>query len=138
MYAVAYQQTHSALVLVALRLIHLTLEFLFAPLAGVFVDRWSRKKTLVVAPLASSVAVALLAVTHPTLMILIIEAVITVAAMFFEPAVAATIPNVVAEDELAQANTLSRIASIAATTAGGLIGGILASTAGGRPAFLFD
>ena len=138
MYAVAYQQTHSALVLVGLRLIHLVPEFLFAPFAGVFVDRWSRKKTLVVAPLTSSIPVGLLAVTHPTVLILAAEGVITAAAMFFEPAVAATIPNIVAEDELAQANTLSRMTSIVATTAGGLVGGLLAPTAGGRPAFLFD
>jgi MFS family permease len=138
MYAVAYQQTHSALVLVGLRLIHLVPEFLFAPLAGVFVDRWSRKKTLVVAPITSSLAVGLLAVTHPTALILAAEAVITAAAMFFEPAVAAATPNIVAEAELARANTLVRITSISATTAGGLIGGILASTAGGSLAFLFD
>jgi MFS family permease len=106
MYAVAYQQTHSALVLVGLRLIHLVPEFLFALLAGVYVDRWSRKKTLVVAPLTSSVAVGLLAVVHPTVLILVAEAVITTAAMFFEPAVAAATPNIVAQDELAQANTL--------------------------------
>ena len=100
MYAVAYQQTHSALVLVGLRLIHLVPEFLFAPFAGVLVDRWSRKPTLIVAPLVSSVAVGLLAVTHPTALILACEAVITAAAMFFEPAVSASIPNIVAEDEL--------------------------------------
>jgi MFS family permease len=138
MYAVAYQQTQSALALVGLRLIHLVPEFLFAPFAGVLVDRWSRKTTLVVAPLVSSVAVALLAVTHPTILILVAEAVITAAVMFFEPAVSASIPNIVAEDELTQANTLTRVTNIVATTVGGLVGGVLASTAGGRPAFLFD
>jgi MFS family permease len=138
MYAVAYQQTQSALVLVGLRLIHLVPEFLFAPFAGVLVDRWSRKTILVVAPLASSGAVGLLAVTHPTVLILVAEAVIAAAGMFFEPAVAASIPNIVAEDELSQANTLTRVTTIVATTAGGLVGGLLASTAGGRPAFVFD
>lgn len=138
MYAVLYQQTHSPLALVGLRLIHVAPEFLFGPFAGVFVDRWSRKTTLRVSALASSGFVALLVFAHPAVLIFVAEAAITLAAMFFEPAVSAAMPNIVREEDLVQANTLARVTSILATVVGALIGGVLVSTVGGRAAFGFD
>src|SRR5437588_6051421 len=74
MYALVYQQTHSALAVVGLRLIHIVPELLFASFAGVFVDRWSRKKTLIVSPLVSAVFVALLVFVHPVAPIFVAEA----------------------------------------------------------------
>lgn len=138
MYAMVYQQTRSALALVGLRLVHLVPELLFAPLAGVFVDRWSRKKTLVVSPLISAVIVALLAFAHPVAAIYLAEFALTISAMFFEPAVSAAIPNIVSPEALAPANTLSRITSTIATLVGGLAGGVLISGVGATAAFGLD
>lgn len=138
MYAVVYQQTGSALALVGLRLVHIVPELLFASFAGVFVDRWSRKKTLMVSPLVSGVFVALLVFAHPVALIFVAEAALTIAGMFFDPAVSAAIPNIVAAEELVQANTLSRITLTLATLVGGLIGGILVSSVGASVAFGLD
>ena len=138
MYAVVYQQTHSPLAVVGLRLIHIVPELLFAPFAGVFVDRWSRKKTLTVSPLISAVFVALLVFVHPVVLIFAAEAALTIAAMFFEPAVSATMPNIVAQEDLVQANTLSRVTSTLATLVGGMTGGLLVSGVGASVAFGLD
>lgn len=142
MYALVYQQTarggHSALAVVGLRLIHIIPELLFASFAGVFVDRWSRKKTLVVSPLISAVFVTLLVFVHPVVLIFVAEGALTIAAMFFEPAVSATLPNIVGSEELVQANTLARTTSTLATLVGGLAGGLLVSSIGASVAFGLD
>lgn len=138
MYAVVYQQTRSALAVVGLRLIHIVPELLFASFAGVFVDRWNRKKTLVIAPLFSAVFVALLMFAHPVALIFVAEAALTLAAMVFEPAVSATIPNIVGADNLVQANTLARTTETVATLVGGLVGGLLVAGIGASFAFGSD
>lgn len=138
MYALVYQQTHSALALVGLRLVHLIPELLFASVAGVFVDRWSRKTTLVVSPLLSAAIVAPLAVVHPTALLFVAEIAATMVAMFFDPALSAALPNIVAPEDLAQANALSQITTTVATLVGGLSGGILLVTVGAPVAFGLD
>lgn len=138
MYAVVYQQTRSVLVVVGLRLVHILPELLFAWFAGVFVDRWSRKRTLIVSPLVSAAFVALLIFAHPVALIFVAEAVLTFAGMFFEPAVSAAIPNIVGQDDLIHANTLARTTSTVATLVGGLIGGVLVSGVGASTAFGLD
>jgi DHA3 family macrolide efflux protein-like MFS transporter len=138
MYAVVYQQTHSALALVGLRLIHIIPELLFGPFAGVFVDRWSRKKILIFSPLISAVFVALLVLVHPVVLIFVAEGALTIAGLFFEPAVDAAMPNIVLPEQLVQANTLARITSTLSTVVGGLTGGVLVSGLGAPSAFGLD
>jgi DHA3 family macrolide efflux protein-like MFS transporter len=138
MYAVVYQQTHSALALVGLRLIHILPELLLGPFAGVFVDRWSRKKTLIVSPLVSAVFVALLVFVHPVALIFLVEAAQTIAGMVFEPAVDAAMPNIVELEQLVQANSLSRITSTVSILVGGLAGGVVVSSLGAPFAFGLD
>ncbi|MBV9281920.1 MAG: MFS transporter [Chloroflexi bacterium] len=138
MYAVVYQQTHSALALVGLRLVHLVPELLFAPFAGIFVDRWRRKATLVVSPLLSAAVVSPLVAAHPAALVFVAELALTLVAMFFDPAVSAAVPNVVGPEDLAQANTLTQITATLATLVGGLSGGALVSALGARVAFGFD
>jgi MFS family permease len=138
MYAVVYQQTHSALALVGLRLVHLVPELLLASVAGVFVDRWSRKTTLVISPLVSALVVAPLLVAHPVALIFVAELALTLVAMFFDPAVSAAIPAIVGPEDLSAANALTQITGTLATLVGGLSGGLLVSALGARVAFGFD
>lgn len=138
MVAVVYRQTHSALALVVLRLLHVVPELLLGPFAGVFVDRWSRKRTLIVSPLVSGAFVSLLVFAHPVAMVFAEMAVITIAGMVLEPAVSASMPNIVSRQDLVQANTLSRITATLAILVGGLTGGILVSGLGASFAFGLD
>ncbi|HZS93527.1 MAG TPA: MFS transporter [Chloroflexota bacterium] len=138
MYAFVYQQTHSALALVGLRLIHIIPELVLGPFVGVFVDRWSRKKTLVVAPLVVALFVGSLVFVHPIALIFVAEAAITIGDMFFDPAVSAAMPSIVAGEHLVQANTLTRITSTVSTLFGGLAGGVLVAAFGAPFAFGID
>jgi MFS family permease len=138
MYAVVYQQTNSALALVGLRLVHLSPELLFAAVAGVFVDRWSRKAILVVSPLLSAMIIAPLLAVHPAALIFVAELLLTLVTMFFDPAVSATVPNIVVPEDLSAANTLTQITATIGTLVGGLTGGILVSALGASIAFAFD
>lgn len=138
MFAVVYQQTHSALAVVGLRLVHILPELLIAPFSGVLVDRWSRKRSLIVAPLVASGFVGLLVFAHPVALVYLAELAITLADTVFEPAVSAAMPNIVEPEQLVPANTLSRVTATVATLVGGLIGGLLVSGIGARFAFGLD
>lgn len=138
MYALVYRQTQSPLAVVALRLIHIVPELLFATFAGVFVDRWSRKRTLIVSPLSSAVVVAVLVFVHPVALIFAAEVALTIAGIVFNPAVSAAIPTIVEPEELIQANTLAQTTSTLATLVGGLVGGILVTNPGAAAAFGVD
>jgi MFS family permease len=138
MFTVVYEMTHSPLAVVGLRLVHIVPELVLGPFVGVFVDRWSRKKTLIVSPLVAAVFVALLVAAHPVALVYVAELVITLAGMFFDPAVSASMPNIVAPHHLVHANTLTRITSTVSTLVGGLMGGILVSGLGPRFAFGLD
>src|SRR5947209_742416 len=125
MASLVYQQTNSALALAALRLFHIVPILLIAPVAGVFVDRWSRKWTLVITPLIAGVAAVSLVIFHPVFMVFVVYGAITIALIFFNPARSATLPNIVSADDLVPANSLTQITSTASIVLGGLTGGLV-------------
>lgn len=87
---------------------------LLAPVAGVFVDRWDRGRTMtVVVAVQAVLLLPLLAVRGASgfWVILIVTLGISAAAQFFQPAAAAALPSIVAPDELGQANGLLQISS---------------------------
>lgn len=138
MAALVYQQTRSALALAVLRLFHIVPILIIAPVAGVFVDRWSRKLVLVVSPAVAAAAAIGLAFYHPVAMVFAVYGAITIALIFFNPARTATIPNIVSADELVPANSLAQITSTASIVLGGLAGGIVVTQLGYAPAFLLN
>jgi MFS family permease len=138
MVAVVYQQTHSALALTVLRLFHIVPILLVAPIAGVFVDRWNRKSTLIVSPLIAGLAVGVLAVYHPVGVVCIVYGAITVALTFFNPARAAVLPSLVSDEELVAANSLSQITITSSIVIGGFMGGLIVALVGASAAFAID
>jgi DHA3 family macrolide efflux protein-like MFS transporter len=138
MVSVVFQQTHSTLMLTLLRLCHIVPILLVAPFAGVFVDRWSRKRTLVVSPLVAGLAVGALALFHPTPFVFLAYGAITVALTFFNPARSAALPSLVSDDQLVAANSLAQITSTASIVVGGLMGGLIVAAVGAPLAFAVD
>lgn len=138
MVAIVFGQTHSALALAALRLFHIVPILLVAPFAGVFVDRWNLKYTLMISPLIAGVSVAVLAVFHPVILVFLGYGAITVALSFFNPARSAVIPALVPAEDLLSANSFSQITSTASIVVGGLAGGVIVSQIGATGAFVFD
>ena len=102
---------------------------LVGPWAGVAIDRWHRKKVLVVANLASAAGVALmvLASTPDRLVFIYLGLLVeSVAVCFLRPALAAVTPAVVgSESDLASANALSAFANSAFRMFGPLMGTFL-------------
>jgi MFS family permease len=87
-------------------------RLLFGSVAGVFVDRWDRKKTMVLSDLSRAlILLPLLAVVAgaPVVLVYAVAFVEASVSMFFLPAKSAAIPNLVAERDLTAANSLNSL-----------------------------
>ena len=80
---------------------------IFAAVAGVYVDRWNRRKVMVVTNFARAILVlGYLFFEHNLVIVVILSFLISTLTQFFSPAEAATIPLVVPHEKLLQANSL--------------------------------
>jgi len=123
-----FRVTHSALS-VGLTLLVTALPTLFVGLfAGVFVDRFNRKRIL----LASDLLRGLLVISIPFLVnhvgLIGLYAIIFLAAtvkQFFDPAWESVLPEIANEEELASANSFLSISSFGSTAVGFALAGLL-------------
>lgn len=115
---------------------------LLGPVAGVFADRWDRRRTMLVTDLARAAAVALLLLVHHREQVwLVYAALFTESAFgqFFNPARRALIPAVVGRGpDLDQANSLAALVAGAVQLVGGPVGGALYALTGFTPAVAVD
>ncbi|MGI8664461.1 MAG: MFS transporter [Jatrophihabitans sp.] len=108
-------------------------QLMLGSIAGVFVDRWDRRRTMVtVSILLGAALLPLLAVQSAAdvwivYLVAFVEGILT---QFFLPAEAAVIPSLVDEADLITANAVNSQTRDTARLVGSAIGGILASTAG--------
>ncbi len=106
---------------------------LFGSVAGVFVDRWDRRRVMVVTSLAQAIAVLPLMAVHDAGSVWIVYAVTFAVAslgQFFRPAEAALLPSLVEPDQLVAANSLNAVNNNLARLAGPAVGGIVAAWSG--------
>ncbi|ADB30407.1 major facilitator superfamily MFS_1 [Kribbella flavida DSM 17836] len=102
-------------------------------LAGVFVDRWDRRRTMIVVNLLHVlVLLPLLAVRDEGGLWLIYLVVVTQSCLqqFFAPAEQSLVPHLVEPGQLVTANALSSQTNDIARLAGAALGGVLAATGG--------
>jgi MFS family permease len=107
-----YDQTGSALGIGTMFIVQTLPRVLFGSLAGVFVDRWNRKRTMVISDLAQTVLVLLLLIgSSPERLwvIYLVAFVQSTISQFFGPAKEAIIPHLVAEPQLVAANSLNAL-----------------------------
>ena len=114
---------------------------LIGPLAGALVDTWDTRRVLLASDFLRGCIVLLMipAAMHgglPAAFGLVF--LLYLANSFFLPARSAILPELVAEDELVEANSLATLAGVAATIAGAALGGILVERAGWRWGFGID
>jgi len=135
-----FERTHSALA-VGLMLMATAIPSLIVGLiAGVFVDRFDRKKIMI----ASDLIRAALVVSIPFLIqidILLLYVVVLFASavkQFFDPAEQSVLPDVASEEELSAANAFLSISSFGSTAIGFAAAGFLASTGNVYLAFYVD
>jgi MFS family permease len=135
-----YRETGSA-ASVGLVMIASAVPSLFIGLvAGVFVDRYDRKRIMV----ASEILRALLIASVPLLLtvnvawLYILIALSSAVGQFFEPAQTSVLPELASEEELAAANSMMAISNVGALSIGYAAAGLLATAFSAEWAFYFD
>jgi len=116
--------------------------FLIGPIAGVYVDRWDKRRTLLVCDIIRG----LLVLTIPLLFmyrtsmvpIYIIVFLIFCFSRFYVPAKMSIIPELVAKENLLVANSLMTTTGMLAFVIGCVLGGFMVDWFGARGGFLGD
>jgi len=114
---------------------------LFAPLAGAFVDRWSRRKVMIVSDLARVVVALgfLLVQSADDLWIAYLcTALLSIFHAFFEAAKNAAVPNITGERDLLAGNALMYSSRFLLMSFGAGLGGWTAATVGYKAAFVVN
>jgi MFS family permease len=135
-----FRETNSALS-VGLMLMATALPGLVVGLvAGVFVDRYDRKKIMIASCLIRMVLVAIIpfAVSLNLGLLYVIVFINSAVAQFYDPAQESVIPDVADDEELAAANSFLSISSFGSTAIGFAGAGLLASLASIEIAFYVD
>ena len=129
----AYALTGSAIATGGVFAATLIPNVLFGSIAGVFVDRWDRKRTMVVADLArAALLLPLLAVVSSDLLWLLylVRAGTGIGGLFFDPAESALLPRLVGEEQLVTANALNALNNNLGRLVGPALGGLLYASGG--------
>jgi len=136
-----YQITGSALATGIMFLVQALPSLFLGSLAGVFVDRWNRRWTMIVADLARAGILLLLLFVHSRDLLWVIYAVALIEqiiSQFFIPAKGAIIPNLVEEQHLMPANSLNSTSDAVTRLVGPPLGGALLALFGLSSVVLVD
>ena len=116
--------------------------FIIGPVAGVFVDRWDRRRTLFVCDFIRAVLVLVIGLYVMNFKSLIplygFVFLVFVFSRFYVPAKMSFIPEMVKEQDLHIANSLVTVTGMIALVLGALLGGLIVEYAGSRGGFLLD
>jgi len=114
---------------------------LFAPLAGAFVDRWSRRRVMIATDAARVIfALGFLLVDEPADLWIayVCTALLSFFGTFFEAAKNAAVPNITGERDLLAGNALMFSSRFLLMSIGAALGGWTAANVGYRAAFLIN
>jgi dTMP kinase len=82
---------------------------LFGPLAGALADRWNRRITMIIGDVVRGVLFLSIPIFPHLTWIYIVKFLAGCATLFWNPATAATVPNLIGKDKLERANQLSLV-----------------------------
>jgi dTMP kinase len=85
--------------------------FFLSPVAGVLVDRWDRKKIMITCDVIRAGMICTLPFIHSVLGLVLVSLVLEVCTLLWSPAKEASVPNLVPNDRLTSANSLSLAAA---------------------------
>lgn len=103
--------------------------FFLAPVAGVAIDRWNRKKVMVVCSLGRGVVLAFLPFVDTIPGLFLASLLLEVLTLLWSPAKEATVPNLVDADFLPNANSLSLAAAYGTFPLGSAVFALLTGVA---------
>jgi len=133
--------TQSGVAVGGLFVVRMLAPFLISPIAGVFADRYDRKKLLILTDISRAlVVVGFLFVREPehVWLLYVLTAVQLAISGFFFPTRNAILPDIVSPDELGPANALGASTWSIMLSLGAALGGIVAGQWGIYPAFVID
>ncbi len=135
-----YRLTNSALSVGLMMMATAAPSLLVGLFAGVIVDRYDRKRIMIVTELLRAVLIALIPflVAQHIGWLYAIVALTSAIAQFYDPAHESVLPEVAPEEELAAANSLMAISSFGSTAIGFAASGLIASAANIDWAFYLD
>lgn len=136
-----YQITGSTLASGAMLLSSFLPSILLGSLAGVMVDRWNRRRTMIVANVLQAVGLAPLLLVHDTSTIWIVYLVGAwqgCIEQFFMPAEQALVPHLVSAPDLLGANGVNSQIRDLARLVGSAVGGVIATVGGVVGLAVFD
>ncbi len=120
----------------------LTLPQLFlSPVAGVFVDRWDRRTTMILADVVRAgimLAYFTVRTADQAWVIYVLAFSESAVSRFFQPAVSAAVPMIAPRERLAQVNAALGISNAIARLGGPALGGALVAVWGPHGAAAFD
>ena len=103
--------------------------FFLGPAAGVLVDRWDRRKLMVVCDVGRALTLACLPFITHVWHLLVASLVLEIFTMLWSPAKEASVPNLVPADRLTSANSLSLAAAYGTFPLAALVFALLAKVA---------
>jgi MFS family permease len=111
---------------------------ILGPVAGVFVDRWDRKRTMIACDLVRAALAFSLVWATSIYFIYIVLFLLRFFRLFFTPARSASIPHLVERGQLVTASSLGQGTDYLTWLLGPMVGGIIVGAVGAQGAFLFD
>ncbi len=136
-----YTLTESALATSGFLIAYLIPGILFSSVAGVFVDRWDRKRTMLITSLIQSAVILTLVLAQSAEWVWFIYLVAfteSTLSHFFSPAENALLPRLVDEERLISANSLNALNDNLGRLIGPAIGGALLGIVGFSSVIIFD
>jgi MFS family permease len=133
-----WDRTHSSKWIAALLVTDFVPMILIALLLGSLVDRFSRRKLMIASDLLRAAVFCLLPFADSPFAIVALAGVVGFATGFFRPASYAGLPNLVPDDELANANGSLQAADNLTWMLGPLLGGVLLSFTSPDGAYWFN
>lgn len=132
---IAYQLTGSAVIMSSLFAINVLPIVLFGPLVGVIIDRYDRKKLLLVADITNIILVSLVPILHSLHLLeiwhlYVITFILAVMSMLFDVTTVTVIPQI-AGASLTKANSFYQMVNQLASLFGPMIAGVFISFIGG-------
>jgi len=128
-----YKLTGSALATSTMFIAEMIPSLLLGSVAGVFVDRWNRKRIMVITNLLLALGLLPPLLVHSTAwlwVVYVVAFVESVLTQFFTPAESALLPLLVSEEHLGPANSLNSLNKNIARLVGPPLGGIVAGLLG--------
>lgn len=111
---------------------------IFGPIAGVFVDRYNKKRIMILCDILRAGIVFLLPFAYSIIQIYVLMFLVSSVSRFFYPARNAMIPQLVEKGQLLVANSLSQSTYEFSAIAGFAIGGMLVGIMGPNNVFYLD